>query len=1414
MNLRNRQLPQPINNRIRKNNLFRSENIYNLLEEKYLEQKMEENNIHQLEDEQKQLGINNNVNNNINQNLGGSTVTALVEALNSINPKGVMPTYSGSDKDPLPEIYIKKWNIYGRINSMTDTTKLGYAGIFLKGDAETWYNNLDEDVPAKHDWKQFELALIKRFTTPNSDANNYKIFTQLKQKKNQSVEEFGEELKRLVNRIRNKQLVPELTQVTTFVNNLLPDLKYKIDCQDGLPADCSLEAVIMIAKRLEIATLNYNAEVKSQSRYTNSTKPEQYPVVAAQVISPGTFSSGSNRPQRDMSKVICNRCNEPGHYSNSEKCPGLQSITCFNCQEKGHFASQCKREKVTVKQERKDPVRVVSAVAENINDGNLNNNAASGFVVQRGDFITTAVIGDVRTPAVVDSGAAKHCISATFYNRMDKQLHPLTPADLTISNANGKPLHVIGCVDLDVEFDNGKISNKLNINRTSNVWKFYVVEGLTDNVLVGRDDIESVTLKNGMMVEKQRNLVRIAEAVTVPGHCVKMIKTVSDKATDGQQILEPHVGRNGNIQIARCVVNDGVQHHITNIINTGVNPIHLPADQIVGRIEDVIIIPANSNEDAAENSLGSGTGVDVAEVSDSTVRQININSNADVANNIANQLDSRLIPIQSESLLALLQRYIHVFSSNPKGPGMVTHVEHTIDTGTSAPIKQRSYRVSRTEEEHINNEVDEMLTNDIIRPSCSPWSSPVVLVSKKDGSMRFCIDYRKLNDVTKKDSYPLPRIQEALDVLNGAKYFSSLDFAAGYWQIKVRDEDIPKTAFVTKRGLFEFTRMPFGLVNAPATFQRAMDVLLTGLNWKVSLIYIDDILVFSPTFDQHLVDLESVLQRLSVAKFTVKLSKCFFGREEVAYLGHLVGSQGVKPDPSKLNAVKLFPVPTNLTEVRSFLGLTTYYHRFVPCYSSVAEPLYRLQKKNVHFEWSSECQIAFERIKQLLVSSPTLRFPNFEREFILMTDASGVGVGVILSQIDENDKEYVVGYASRALSSEERNYSTTEKECLAVLYGIKYFRCYLHGNHFTVITDHGSLTWLINLRDANGRLARWALQLQGFHYTIKHRPGREHANADALSRCPIRSIYEFTPIRVITRARAKQQQVINVADSTNVQSNNENIMNQNENDIIQLQVANDAAIASSMNDDVHQNAFEDEQIANEPVGTPVSINSTVENFRSSQLEDVEYANIINYLKHKQLPEDVKEASRIRVWSSNFMLTDDLLYYIWTPSNMNQRLDVRKQLVVPSKLRQSIMIHNHDSYVGGHFGSYKTFMKIRDRYWWPTMFQDVELFCKSCLICQLRKVPRRQREAALMGTPVANYPFERIGVDVVGPLPKSLAGNKYIVVFTDSFTRWTEAFAVVEQKEETIKRSSTNLSRRHPLTFARIIFFDRTILILN
>jgi len=455
---------------------------------------------------------------------------------------------------------------------------------------------------------------------------------------------------------------------------------------------------------------------------------------------------------------------------------------------------------------------------------------------------------------------------------------------------------------------------------------------------------------------------------------------------------------------------------------------------------------------------------------------------------------------QLTEVVHLILEFQDLFTGPDGKVGHTHRVSHKINTEDAIPIKSHPRRKSWHEKEAIEGEVRKMLENGQIIPSKSPWGAPVVLVKKKDGSLRFCIDFRRLNEVTKKDAYPLPRIEECLDALNGSKYFSTMDLTSGYWQVAMDRNDREKTAFTTHMGLYEWRVMPFGLCNAPATFMRLMEMVLADIVWCQCLVYLDDIVAFGDSFEKAWINLKAVFIRLRAANLKLKPKKCEFFRAEVEYLGHEVSRDGVRPSPGKVAALHDWVAPKSLSEVRTFLGFAGYYRRFVKDYSQTALPLTALTKKNVCFTWGPSEEAAYQSLRHALMEVPLLHYVRPDLPFFLDTDASGYAIGAVLSQRD-GDEEYPLAFASKTLTDSKQRYCTTKRELYAVVYFMRYFQGYTKGQMVYIRTDHGSLTWLMNFTVGDAMYHRWLFELQGYlPWEISHRPGVQHANADALSR--------------------------------------------------------------------------------------------------------------------------------------------------------------------------------------------------------------------------------------------------------------------------------------------------------------------------
>lgn len=558
--------------------------------------------------------------------------------------------------------------------------------------------------------------------------------------------------------------------------------------------------------------------------------------------------------------------------------------------------------------------------------------------------------------------------------------------------------------------------------------------------------------------------------------------------------------------------------------------------------------------------------------------------------------------------------------------------------------------------------------------------------------------------------------------------------------------------------------MPFGLCNAPATFERLMEQVLVGLPVSVALVYLDDILVPGLAFPQHIANLKVVLQRLRKAKLKLSPKKCALFRKEVKYLGHVVSKEGISPDPGKTEAVKSWPKPTSVTETKSFLGLCSYYRRFVPSFADIAHPLQQCTT-TVPFSWTTEADDAFEKLKLALTEAPVLAYPDCSALFILDTDASGTGIGAVLSQrFPPEDQEKVIAYFSRTLSCQERHYCVTRRELLAMVKAVKHFHVYLYGRKFQLRTDHSALRWLLNFRHPEGQVARWIESLQQYDFSIEHRSGSRHGNADALSRRPCLkdACKHCDRLESLEQARfPTEQPSLHSAKSPTAQPPTHSLSSKST-------LPQVATLCLS--------------------GTDAVENRSLAQLRQAQLSDLEIKPVLEWMEKSNIRPPCEEiaphSQPTKIYCAQWQslkVFGGVLYRLWeTPSGDA----IVKQLILPKSLRPEVMQQLHGNRTSGHMGIAKTLGRIKDRFYWVQCRRDVQEWCRHCDLCAQKRGPQKKIKAPL-GKYNVGFPMERIAIDVLGPLPTTDAGNKYIVIIADYFTKWVEAFATSNHEARTV-----------------------------
>lgn len=783
---------------------------------------------------------------------------------------------------------------------------------------------------------------------------------------------------------------------------------------------------------------------------------------------------------------------------------------------------------------------------------------------------------------------------------------------------------------------------------------------------------------------------------------------------------------------------------------------------------------------------------------------------------------------EKTSIIDVIEKYQDVFYLDGDILESTDATTHKINVSRESPIFTRQYRLPISQKEIVNEEVKKMLKNGIIKESNSPWNSPLLVVPKKSSSdgqkkWRIVVDFRKLNDVTISDSYPLPLITDILDQLGKARYFTNLDLTSGFHQIKMDPQDAAKTAFSTQYGHYEYLKMPFGLKNAPATFQRLMNAVLSGLQGVKCFVYMDDVIIYGNNLNEHNKKLCEVLDCLRKFNLKLQTDKCNFLKKEILFLGHWITAEGILPDETKICAIKNFPVPKNPKEIKMFLGILSYYRKFIPNLANLAEPINKLLRKGQRFLWSQNCQRSFDELKSLLTVSPILQYPDFTKKFVITTDASNVAIGAVLSNEGTN---LPIAYASRILNPAERHYSTVEKELLAIVWAVKHFKPYVYGHEFVVLSDHKPLVYLFNISGASDRLMRWRIQLEEYDFKVVYTPGKGNVVADALSRielCNLDTAGQITKeisdeikshkrkissrINVITRNQARVASNDPINNKTNGIAEDYSCFlllkdsSKNKNISIKIDASKNSInvyivpkiLKENIDYEFDKNVFDSKDIQNYEY-----ILDLDKHFIISKANHKDKICLYEFYRNMcRFKESIKENMNKSI-NFHFILSTrdelnwpklkDITAHIF--SNIKCRLCFVNNFIIKLNTQddiQTVLKEFHDNPLGGHEGLERTIKRIEERYSWKSMKQDVKSYIDKCDFCQKNKILRKNK-IPMKITSTSSKPFDKIYLDIVGPLPTTKKGNNYILTIQDDLTKQFLAKPIPEATAEVTCRA--------------------------
>ena len=836
--------------------------------------------------------------------------------------------------------------------------------------------------------------------------------------------------------------------------------------------------------------------------------------------------------------------------------------------------------------------------------------------------------------------------------------------------------------------------------------------------LKGGQQIPFSVEHGGMLVQaavvERETIVEPFTATIVP------VKGARSKM-EGQLVIEEHHTVRDwapfQVQTTLSTAKDGVA--LVQVVNRSKDTIRLVVNTILGMAETEF-------EEEEPETTESAMALSTEELKAAVERERSIEKKQPDTNwewDVNPELSSEA----QQKFKALLEQYKDVFATRDGGPdwGMKGGYPFRIELVPGAqPYRAPLPRRSPFENEHIRRVDEKWQAAGIIRDSISPWGAPIVLAKKKDGALRDCVDYRRLNAMTVPDPYPLPRTEVVVEFV--ARYPTGLksecDLLQGFRNIPVEEASKASLAYISANGQKEYNFMPMGPRNAPATFQWNMDLVFVGLTGKTVMCYIDNNYVATPPgLEPHLEALEEVFKRYRKYNLKLRPDKCHFGYYDLEVLGYRVTRSGIQVIESKVRAVENMQVPTTVRQVQRLLGLAGYYRKFIRGFADIAAPLAALTRKDRVFKWTKECQGAFEQLKKALTSAPVLASPDYSQPFIVRSDASDMALGGVLAQWDKNGDEHPVAYYSRLFSPAEVKMSPTEKEALSMVECCEHYHPYIYGSRFELQVDHQPLTWLMKNQDLKGKHARWLIRLQGYDFDISYRPGKEHVDADAMTRGPVAH-----GVAILTECRTEDSEA----------------------------AVKTVAAAKEVPQHTGQEALVEEQ-----------------------RRDPELGPYIRYLEGERKGFSPQELRTIAAEADKLVLKDGVLYHLWWPQEKHLRSDTRFQIAVPQSRRLDILKQCHDSpLTGGHYEYTKTLLKVRESYWWPHLWSETEKYVKSCKACQAVNDLYARTKIGLQRAHISSEPWDVISMDAVGPCPLTSRGNDTILCCIDNFTRQVEMMA--------------------------------------